>query len=205
MLTTLALGTVILVLDAASLLAGLAPLPAWLHWYWLRTDDGHTTGLFNTGLELSRAASTILDLLTTFLLQMLAMMLFSLGSCLHFQRRKYTASNWPITLFRLAILLVTTRAIFSVVVAHKFHFQLLQELARSSLSDQEDENDVSPWDQPFGDQLRWVLHLYHNGRLGAPPAILIVTFLLNTILLVIMRQMLQKNRAWRRLNVAKLF
>lgn len=98
----------------------------------------------------------------------------------YFGKRRYGASQWPLTLWKMSTCLITLRLFATFIVLYKFHYELI-----------EFENFEA------------LISLYANGTVGLIPAVLFGSIFINVLVLIGAIRSIMKTAEWYRLNVAK--
>lgn len=181
--------------DIVAILGGYYEFP--LNTYWLSDANGfvpffgNISALFNHQVEQHR------DTLLNSILFGATWTFTALCNVIYFRKRRFVASKWPLSLVKLSWWVLMMRLVHVGWYMYKFHFTIMREISN------EFDEDVVLEENGAKITLTILKEMYTNGLIGAIPAILTGSLLLNLAILALILKLTLNTMQWRKLNVSK--
>lgn len=187
------------IIDFIAILGGYFELPWKL--YWISDAEGFLPffrddiSIFNRQIELQR------DMILVHVFFGATWSWVALSSIIYFRKRRFVATNWPLTWFKFGTWALVMRLLKVTWTMYKFHFLMIRDV----LGEIEDYQDIFEDGKGGGFTWKILLELYENGTIGLIPAVLTGSLLINLINLIISMKIISDTMEWRKLNVSKIY
>lgn len=195
---TIVLLVLIVAVDLVAIIGGYFELP--LKLYWLADADGFLPFLRDDIPMFSRQVESQRDMILVFIFFGAAWSLMAIASAIYFRKRRFVASNWPLSFFKLGSCVLLMRLFQVAWIVHKFHFSIMLNIL-------EEFDEYQNIFADGGKGITWdvLKELYENGTIGAIPLILTGSIALNVIITLISISIISNTAEWRKLNITKHF
>lgn len=195
---TIVLLVLLLAVDFVAIIGGYFELP--LKLYWLADADGFLPFLRDDVPVFNRQVESQRDMILVFIFFAATWSLMATVSTIYFRKRRFVASNWPLSFFKLGSCVLLLRLFQVIWVAYKFHFSMMRDV----LDEFEEYQNIF---DDGGKGVTWnvLRELYENGTIGEIPLILTGSIVLNLIISLISILIISNTSEWRELNISKHF
>ena len=172
--------TLLSIIDVGAIAGGLFEIPIPFY-YWYTDAEGVLLLFRNKDMDISERsflANRNWIVILSYFSAICSITNFACAS--RFRMRRYGASQWPLTFWKVATFLMTMRFMSVCIAMYKFHFEMI------NLDDTAD-----------------YIEIYKEGTIGSIPILLLGSIAVNLFVVLRAIKSIYDISEWRRLNIAK--